>query len=210
MKHCIDMQAIISVSHNCSLLSLTCNWRRTITNIPPRSYPPTPSLPHDSDHAECGGVLCLHGSTPFQYFRARLSRSIGQNFGSKFSPKPQIEFRSDFQASWETPILSPMTILKNFCRADWGKNPPNQKLSGRIPLERLKIRRRYSFGQLYLSTSMGGWSSDFFPPKLYFWGIFKNSDPKNVPPSVGHFTRKPYCESIPKLEWQWTSKQRVS
>ena len=30
---------------------------------------PTPSLPHDSDHAECGGVLCLHGSTPFQYFR---------------------------------------------------------------------------------------------------------------------------------------------
>ena len=40
MKHCIDRHAIISVSHNCSLLSLTYNRRRKITNIPPRSHPP--------------------------------------------------------------------------------------------------------------------------------------------------------------------------
>ena len=56
MKHCIDRHAIISMSHNWSLLSFTGNWRRTITNFPPRSYPNIPSLPHDSDHAECRGV----------------------------------------------------------------------------------------------------------------------------------------------------------
>ena len=46
--------------------SVTKSRSLTQNNLPH----PSPSLPHDSDHAECGGVLCLHGSTPFQYFRA--------------------------------------------------------------------------------------------------------------------------------------------
>ena len=54
----------------------------SLSHITSPSTSPLP--PPDSDHAECGGVLCLHVSTPFQSFWFRLSRTIGQNFGLNY------------------------------------------------------------------------------------------------------------------------------
>ena len=69
MKYCIDRYAIILVPHNSSLLSLTCLQRHTVTIIPSIVSPsPTPSLPHDSDHAECERVSVYPVSTPLTVF----------------------------------------------------------------------------------------------------------------------------------------------
>ena len=43
---------------------------------------PTPYLPHDSDHAECGGDLCLHGSTTrFSLFCFGSSGPLAETLG---------------------------------------------------------------------------------------------------------------------------------
>ena len=71
---------------------------------------PTPSLPHDSDHAECGGVLAYTDRLRFSLFCFGLSRPLVETFGSNFRRSPEENFVLTFRNPGGIPSAHPGRI----------------------------------------------------------------------------------------------------
>ena len=157
-----DARKYFSVTHLLPNISLTRTSVTQSRSLFHHSLRPSPSLPHDSDHAECGGVLCLHGSTPFQYFRAGAIGTIDWNFESNYHGILPYNFVQTSRHRKSTKVAPPGRFLKKFDETIGGKNPRKKKLWGLIPRERYEIQRWYTFAGIYPWLSMNHRSLNFF------------------------------------------------